>query len=630
MNATDQDFADILNIQGNIEHYHVPKYQREYTWGKNEWEQLLIDIEENDKGYFMGSIICIDDNSELGPGEPRIFEIVDGQQRLTTLSIFLMSIYHRLSEFKKDMISSEEEDDYRSKLSNIKKQLIDKKQKNSSERGCFKDKSDKYCFLRVQPSTQNNNYNDYLKILNDLEIIEGNYESKFCGVRRLYKAYTYFNNHLPDKYEEIINLLDKLNSLKFVHISVKSSSDAFLLFESLNNRGVPLSAMDIIKNKMLAHLENIHNAYDEWQALLKYLPEYKNQERFLRQFYNAFKVYPEIRIQNFTRATKSNLIKIYEQLIKNNPKDTMNYLLEKGKIYNTFIEPNTNDLAEKRIKKLLDLERIGSAPSYLFLLYLFSLPSKHVDDKESVIDEVLCFFIKYYVRRNITDYPNTRNLDSINMDVIEACYQYNNEGKQLNSHFIMDQFLNHKDKPSPFESLKKGLENNLYHHNSGMARFVLTKLDEIYHSREYKPDLWARNEKGQLVWTIEHIFPQGQNIPPHWIDMIGNGNEEKTKEIHEKWVHCLGNLTLSGYNSQLSNASFKDKQNLHQNKTILGHKINIGYQNNLSLNKLEFKINNETKSLATIEKWTEDGIKARNSAMTKKLLEIFAFKNESL
>lgn len=284
MNATDPTLANILQIQGNIEHYHVPKYQREYTWGRNEWEQLLNDIEENDIGYFMGSIICIDDNNELGPGESRIFEVVDGQQRLTTLSVFLMAIYCILLEFKESLTDEDEEekDDYRLLLSNIRKQLVHKKAKiNKTETGYFKDKSKKtkYCFLRVQPSTQNSNLNDYLHILNELELIKGNYKSKFCGVRRLYKAYNYFYNNLPDNYNEIKDILHKINSLKFIHISVTSSSDAFVLFESLNNRGIPLSAMDIIKNKMLAHLEKHHkmdidDAYDEWQSLLKFLPEY--------------------------------------------------------------------------------------------------------------------------------------------------------------------------------------------------------------------------------------------------------------------------------------------------------------------------------------------------------------------
>jgi len=638
MNATDPTLANILQTQGNLEHYHVPKYQREYTWGKTEWEQLLIDIEENDIGYFMGSIICIDDNNELGPGESRIFEVVDGQQRLTTLSIILMSIYRSLLEIEKSMSSEdqEENDDYRILLSNIRKQLVHKKSEiNKTESGFFQDKSKKtkYCFLRVQPSTQSNNYSDYLQILNELDLIKGNYKSKFCGVRRLYKAYNYFHDSLPDDYDGIKKILHKINSLKFIHISVTSSSDAFVLFESLNNRGVPLSAMDIIKNKMLAQLEKKHkididDAYDEWQRLLKFLPEYTDQERFLRQYYNAFKVYPEIKIENFTRATKSTLIKIYEFFIKTNARKTIDDLLDKAEIYNTFIEPNSNELTGERKKYLLDLGRIGSAPSYLFLLYLYSLPVIYVEGKDSVIDEVLNFFIKYYVRRNITDFPNTRDLDAINMDVIEKCDKYIKKGNKLKSQFIIEAFLNGKEKPSSIKDLKNELEDNLFYYNSGMARFVLSKLDEISHSREYKPDLWARNEKGLLVWTIEHIFPQGDNIPLCWVDMIANGDKQKAEKIHEEWVHCLGNLTLSGYNSKLSNASFEDKQNLHENKQFLGYKINIGYKNGLSLNNLCFSVNGKETNLAKIKKWSQPSIKERNKAMVDLLLKIFAFNQE--
>ena len=391
MNATDPTLANILQVQGNLEHYHVPKYQREYTWGRNEWEQLLNDIEENDIGYFMGSIICIDDNNELGPGESRIFEVVDGQQRLTTLSIVLMAIYKRLLELEESLADEDEEekDDYRLLLSNIRKQLVHKKANiNKTEAGYFQDKSNKtkYCFLRVQPSTQHSNLNDYFHILNELKLINGDFKSKFCGVRRLYKAYSYFYNNMPAAYNEIQEILHKINSLKFIHISVTSSSTAFVLFESLNNRGVPLSAMDIIKNKMLAHLEKQHNmdiedAYDEWQRLLKFLPEYQDQERFLRQYYNAFKIYPEIKIEKFPRATKSSLIKIYERFIKINAKDTFEDLLEKAEIYNSFIEPGSNGLPEERKGYLLDLGRIGSAPSYLFLLYLCSLPADKIDNK---------------------------------------------------------------------------------------------------------------------------------------------------------------------------------------------------------------------------------------------------------
>lgn len=637
MNATDPSLANILQTQGNLEHYHVPKYQREYTWGKTEWEQLLEDIEENDPGYFMGSIICIDDNHELGPGESRVYEVVDGQQRLTTLSLLLMAIYRAYLEWEEELTEEDDEEeieDYKLRLSNIRKQLIHKKNSiNKAETGYFKEK-DKFCFLRVQPSTQRANYNDYLHILAELGLIKGNFNSKFCGIRRIYKAYNFFYDHLPETLEGLNELLHKINSLKFIHIAVSSSSDAFTLFESLNNRGVPLSVMDIIKNKMLANLEkqhkmNIDDAYDEWQSLLEFLPEYQEQERFLRHYYNAFKVYPDVKIEKYTRATKSNLIKIFEQFIKKNAKQLFDDLIEKAETYNYFIQPENYD-EDSQTKSLIHLKRVGSAPSYLLLLYLFSLENKAFNDREKSLDDVLSFLVKYYIRRNITDFPNTRDLDAINIEVIENCQKQLDDNKKLSGKTIIDFLIKGKGKPASIEKLKEGLEDNLFYYNSGMARYVLAKLDEVTHSREYKPDLWARNEKGLLVWTVEHIFPQGNNIPKHWIDMIADGDKTKAQEIQENWVHCLGNLTLSGYNSQLSNASFDTKQDLHQNKKFLGYKINIGYKNGLSLNNIEFEYNGKTTNLSKIKKWTEETIESRNNVMVDSLLRLFAFEEREL
>ena len=556
MNATDPSLANILQTQGNLEHYHVPKYQREYTWGKTEWEQLLEDIEE--------------------------FE------------------------------------DYKLRLSNIRKQLIHKKSTiNKAETGYFKEK-DKYCFLRVQPSTQKANYKDYLHLVAELGLIKGNFNSKFFGIRRISKGFSFFYDHLPESLEGLNELLHKINSLKFIHIAVSSSSDAFTLFESLNNRGVPLSVMDIIKNKMLANLEkqhkmNIDDAYDEWQSLLEFLPDYQEQERFLRHYYNSFKVYPDIKIEKYTRATKSNLIKIFEQFIKKNAKNLFDDLIEKAETYNYFIQPENYD-DDSQTKSLIDLKRID----------------KFFNDRDKCLDEVLAFLVKYYIRRNITDFPNTRDLDAINIEVIENCQKSLDEGKKLNSKIIIDFLTKGKGKPADIEKLKDGLEDNLFYYNSGMVRYVLAKLDEVTHSREYKPDLWARNEKGLLVWTVEHIFPQGNNIPKHWIDMIADGDKNKAQEIQENWVHCLGNLTLSGYNSQLSNASFDTKQDLHQNKKFLGYKINIGYKNGLSLNNIEFEYKGKTTSLGKVKEWTEESIESRNDIMVDTLLRLFAFEEKEL
>ncbi|MCB9187277.1 MAG: DUF262 domain-containing protein [Flavobacteriales bacterium] len=636
MNATDPSLANILQTQGNLEHYHIPKYQREYTWGKGEWEQLLNDIEENDPGYFMGSIICIDDNPELGPGESRIYELVDGQQRLTTISLLLMAIYRSLREFQDEMdddvMDDEEWEEFSLKISTVRQQLLHKKSSvNKTESGYFKEK-DKYCFLRVQPSSQRDNYADYLYILGELAILRDKHQSKFAGLRRIYKAYDYFYSHLPEELNPTIELLDKINSLKFIHISVSSSSDAFTLFESLNNRGVPLSIMDILKNKMLAHLEkqkqmDVDEAYDTWQDFLSYLPDYQDQERFLRHYYNAFKVYPDKKVHKFPRATKSNLIKIFETYIKEDAEKIFADLLEKADIYNHFIQPE-NEEECTQTNALIDLKRIGGSSAYLLLLYLYSLPKSSFDDMDAVLDDVLNLLVKYYVRRNITDFPNTRDLDAINIEVIEKCHEHVNAGKKISYKLIVDTIFQGKGKPSSLDQFRDDLSDNLYQYNVGMARFVLAKLDEVSHSREYNPDLWERNNKGLLVWTIEHVLPQGEKIPEPWVKMIADGDYQEAKRIHADWVHCLGNLTLSGYNSKLSNASFDEKQSLHKDQRFLGQKINIGYKNGLALNSMQFELSEGKYSLANVPKWNEESIEARNDAIVDLLIQMFAFDDE--
>ncbi len=394
--------------------------------------------------------------------------------------------------------------------------------------------------------------------------------------------------------------------------------------------------MDIIKNKMLASLEkqhgiNIENAYENWQDLLSYLPEYQDQERFLRHYYNAFKVYPVKKIDNYAKATKSNLIKIYEHYINKGAKGIFDELLEKSKLYNRFIQPESQDNGEQieHYKLLTELKRVGSSPSYLLLLYLYSLDEGHYEDKQATLKDVLYFLWLYYVRRNITDFPNTKDLDAINIELIETCQNAVDRNIKITSDLVTDKIYNGKGKPVSFEKFGESLADNLFYHNSAMARYVLVKLEERAQSEEYKPDLWARSDKGILVWTVEHIFPQGSNIPDCWVSMVAAGDKELASEIQEKWVHCLGNLTLSGYNSKLSNACFEDKQNLCLEKRFLGHKINIGYKNNLYLNQIEFNVDNqEPESLKTISKWTQKSIAARNDAIVRMLLEKFAFANE--
>lgn len=631
MRSSEHTFTSLIGIESAQWHYHIPRFQREYVWKKNNWSKLIEDIYDNDPGHYMGSVICVHDGQELTPTTELIYEVVDGQQRLTTLSLLLCAIYQKLNFLAEENQDLRINEDFVVKRNSIRRRLV--KEVNvpathSLPFGVFKSGNLSYV-LRVQPSTQSFNLDDYRQILKEVGVISSTPYPKYYGNRRLYTAYAYFLGHIPDDLSGLMDLLDRVNSLSFIHIIESSQAKAFMLFETLNYRGVPLSAMDIIKNKMLATLERRHSvsieeAYNRWQELLVNLPETSDEMRFLRQFYNAFKYDPTIKVNTVSRATSSNVIAIYESLIKKDALLILLQLIEKSKIYNQLVE--AENYSNSFSNSLLDLERIGAAPAYTFLLYLLSLPISSFSET-NVIDQTIELLCKYYFRRNVTDYPNTRDLDAINIDLVEKCNEELESGHKLSYHFIANEILNGRGQPISLNEFTRVLSDNLFYHNDYMARYALTKLDENFHTREYSPNLWERNEKGLYVWTIEHIFPQGENIPQDWITMIGNGDGSKARSIQNEWVHSLGNLTLSGYNSKLSNSSFVKKQQ----KTVanvFGSAIEIGYKNGLGLNNIPFTIDGKQMSLATADIWNLDYIKARNSVLVDMLAKLFKFDSE--
>ena len=98
MLASQQSYSNIINAINQNEHYHIPKYQRAFSWKLENWEKLFDDISENDAGYFIGSIICVKNDFNAQPGFDIIYELIDGQQRMTTLTILMAAIYKKMGE----------------------------------------------------------------------------------------------------------------------------------------------------------------------------------------------------------------------------------------------------------------------------------------------------------------------------------------------------------------------------------------------------------------------------------------------------------------------------------------------------------------------------------------------------
>ena len=631
MQASQITFAQLIVGESSaLFHFHVPKYQREYTWGKPQWEQLLLDIEDHHMGYFMGSIICVHDNAPATPGAEIIYEVVDGQQRLTTLSILLAAIYSKLQALIKEhqFTDEQEQDDIKSSMSSIRHKLLKRKNSLLSGETGYIQLGSNYYFLRVQPSTQNHNLADYLTLLQDIGVFTASNQQRppNYGNRLFSRAYKFFSERLPNTHHEIIEFLNKINQLLFVTITVSNQADAFALFESLNNRGVPLSAIDIIKNKLLSTLDryhhiNIDDAYDRWQTVINALPEADEQERFLRHFYHTFKHLPDFAVDNAPRAYRSQMIRIYETLINRDAIKLFQHFEQLAPIYGKLIH---SDVDEPLRKHLLELNRVNGVPVYVIVLFLFT---HHQYLREpDFLNRAIQLLVRWAVRRNVTDKPPTRQLDQMCMDFVAVCAKkITNEGQISFDWFAYEcmKIL----RPASRSEFAEALYSPLYRINSAITRYLLIQIEEHFTTKQYTPDLWIRDNYNKFVWTVEHVLPQSENLPKHWVDMIAASDKTVAESVQAEYVHTLGNLTMSGYNSDLATLPLHSKQTKAQ-KSFLGHTLTIGYQNGLALNNLEFTVGSDQFNLAFTPTWNAEKIKARTETIVAMLLDINRLPND--
>ena len=231
---------------------------------------------------------------------------------------------------------------------------------------------------------------------------------------------------------------------------------------------------------------------------------------------------------------------------------------------------------------------------------------------EEQINQLIRLLAKYFVRRNITDYPNTRDLTRIFMDIISKIEESRSVGNDVMS-LIVD-VLSTPTNCASDEQFRRSLEGDVYKDNVGATRYILCKLAESAMTQETWTDLWRRTDKKVFVWTIEHIFPEGKNIPQCWVDMIAGGDRQLANKYLEEYTHKIGNLTVTGYNSTLGNKSFEEKRD---RKSKDGQRF-IGYKNGLEINR----------EIATKDEWTIEDIKSRTTALVDELMKVYEFPGE--
>jgi hypothetical protein len=574
--------------------YQVPQYQREYSWSRQHWDDLFDDLLEADvsgSGHFLGTIICV--NRTRNTTQENVLELVDGQQRMTTLSILLAAIHQFLAE-RSDKLDENGTTD----LSTLRRQLVLK----SSYRP------------RVRPQRQNSNYDDYLNVLSLSGFDVKAPKVKFLGNRRIMKAYTHFRSRIADhagprsSIKPVLGLLERVKRAVLVKLEVESNSDAFTLFESLNNRGMPLTPIDLIKNSLLSAADKSRDkeftaerVFERWSALLADLgDDYSKQERFFRHYYNAFK--DELpSVPKAPVATRSKLIKIYERLISQDLESLLPDIVACGDVYKRIVGNLDDDEPRTSFDDALaDLARAQGAPSEVLLLYLMTYRAD-LKLTEKMLESITRNLISFFVRRNLTSVPPTNMLQRLFMSIITDVTDLT--GTQI----VGEVRARLRDATSDDATFRAKLIGPVYDENADVTRFILVSLAQYSMShKETFINLWER-EGNHYKWSIEHILPQGPRLPKEWITMLG-GTETATA-IQQQHAHRLGNLTITGYNSTLGNRSFDYKKKRKDGKGNY-----IGFKNGFALNA----------DVAAATTWTDAQISQRSEKLVKQALKIFA------
>ena len=295
-------FADLLQITSNRV-YSIPVYQRNYSWKTDQIETLFNDIKDEDSGYYIGNLLVTTEDDSIN--------IIDGQQRITTLSLLLLGILEKVTKLiniKNETNNTDNmEDLYHTKII-IKKQLL------------VPDKNN----LRLKLLDKDH------EIWADLvhSIVSDDEPGKW-GKYSFYKNYKYIQEKLFQDFthKDISDFYNKLNNVVLLQISVSDLSDAYQVFASLNSKGMPLTPLDLLKNVFLSNQGDIKK-WDELRAIFSYNEDINSGKmtQFVLNNYDAF--------ENMTTSssiTKGKLVKLYTKVFKS--KNYVDILIDNAKIF---------------------------------------------------------------------------------------------------------------------------------------------------------------------------------------------------------------------------------------------------------------------------------------------------------
>jgi hypothetical protein len=568
--------------------FKIPNYQRLYSWKEVNWENLFDDLEDNPTGYFIGSIVAIPKN--IDPLKSILdYEIIDGQQRVTTIGILLLALFLKGNSF----IGSVHEEKARKLQSQIRDRLL------------VNDNAD--LKFKLLPS---NDY-DFRYILNDAGIIKQILEKNNVGKRLIFKARKYFLKRLEKfTFEETKLFYDKLCDCTLIGLEVDTVANAFIIFETLNNRGEPLTVIDLLKVVYFNSLKDAKESELKWKLFMDTLnsEDIVVNKRFLLNNYHAFiSKYRKINQELPTKITLNTALNAYERLFKSFGKDYIDNLTENAFIFNKLINPSIKDYF---YYELSTLNKLDVSQSYMFLLRLLKEQKELLLDNKDV-SIILLKLISFFVRRNITNFPQARDVNKLFSSISLNDNLFMIKGSEFVSKVV--EIIDREKASNDLINVSLS-ENGLYDKDYILTKFILSNFNNHKLNKEHKVDFDKVDGDNRPIWTIEHILPETENLNDEWIKsltgatLLNEESKQKASVIQQEVLHKLGNLTLTGFNSKLGTLPFKQKRD-HRDKAGQFD----GYRNGHKINE----------SILVHDEWNKNSIEIRNKLFIDFILDYF-------
>lgn len=513
-------FSDVLEKNKRV--FKVPVYQRNYDWSNIQCEKLFRDIiKANEKNcqHFTGTIVYIDDvNGGSGLNEVLI---IDGQQRITTVYILLKALYDASKG-----ISTHVE-------SEVKEVM-------------FNRRCDEEYKVKLKPVKSDNEQLMYL-IKDKID--------KMDRSSNVYKNYNTFKNLIDEALEKDLELNDILNGIKKLEIveiilDKLQGDEPQKIFESINSTGLELSLADLVRNYLLMDDTKQDELYEEYWLEIEKNVGYRNLGDFVINFLNS-QISKSVNSKNAYNLFKEHCEKknlTHEEILRE--------LKQTSKYYGAFI--GENKCYNEKITKYLDAFWTIKQTTILPLIFRIFNDYEYNKIDEETLCKVLDYLLTYLIR--ITACEINKNLSKFMKSMYDRVINGNYDNYYEKFVIFLNDLKANDHMPTDEEFEEALIYKPLYKKN--ICKYVLSVIEN-----STKEHIDVSN------LTIEHILPQKENAVV-WKKEVG----EDYSNVYKKYLHTLGNLTITGHNSELGTKAFSEKKKIIQanskanilNKEVLG------------------------------------------------------------